>query len=66
MDSQSVGMFKVYLALENAASMNNVVKVIDLTKDSNVYLSSKTVVPFEGKLDDELIEVAERYNYTND
>lgn len=63
MDSHSVGMFKVYLALENAASMNSLVKVIDLTRDANVHLSSKTVLPFEGKLDEELIEVAEKYKY---
>lgn len=65
-DSHSVGLFKVYLALEDAVSVSNLVKVVDLTQDANVYLSSKTVVLFEGKLDEELIEVAKKYNDTND
>jgi len=63
-DRNSVGSFKVYLALEDAESADDIVKVVDLTRDANVYLSSVTVIPFEGKLDEELIEVAEKYNYT--
>lgn|GEM_PF-4032752 len=62
----SVGHFKVYLALEDAVSANKLVKVVDLTRDANVYLSSTTVLPFEGKLDEELIEFAKKYNYTID
>lgn len=62
-DRHSVGQFKVYLAMEDAVSLSSLVKAVDLTRDANIYLSSETVVPFEGKLDEELIEVAEKYNY---
>lgn len=62
----SVGPFKVYLALEDAVSADNLVKVVDLTRNAYVYLSSSTVLPFEGKLDEELIEIAVKYNYTNE
>lgn len=60
-DSHSVGPFKVYLAMEDAVSLSSLVKAVDLTRDANIYLSSETVIPFEGKLDEELIEVAEKY-----
>ncbi len=64
-DRNSVGPYKVYLALEDAGSINEIVKVVDLTRDENVYLTSKTVKPFVGKIDSELIEVAKKYHYTN-
>lgn len=62
----NLGPYKVYLALESARSINKIVKVVDLTRDANVYLTSKTVRPFVGKLDEDLLEVARKYNYTND
>lgn len=61
----NLGPYKVYLALEDARGINEIVKVVDLTRDAEVYLTSKTVKPFEGKLDEEIIEVAEKYQYTN-
>lgn len=60
-DRHSVGPFRVYLALEDAESANGIVKVVDLTRDANVYLTSKTVISFEGRLDEELREVADKY-----
>lgn len=60
-DKHSVGPFKVYLALENAESHSNIVKVVDLTRDVDVYLTSKTVTPFEGELDEEMRVVANKY-----
>lgn len=61
----NLGPYKVYLALEDAGSINKIVKVVDLTRDANVYLTSKTVKQFVGRLDEDLIKVAEKYNYTN-
>lgn len=60
----SVGPFKVYLALEDAQSVNDIVKVIDLDSDTAVFLTSLTVSTFEGNLDSELLDVAIKYNYT--
>lgn len=62
-DSHSIGPFKVYLALEDAKYVDNIVKVIDLVSDSKVFLSSRTAIPFDGNLDSELLEVAKKYNY---
>lgn len=60
----SVGPFKVYLALETAENVDDIVKVIDLDSDTNVFLTSKTVMKFEGNLESELLDVAKRYNFT--
>ncbi|WP_427110857.1 hypothetical protein [Lysinibacillus xylanilyticus] len=60
-DRHSVGPFKVYLALEDAESADDIVKVVDLTRDANVYLTSETVIPFESELDEKLREVANKY-----
>lgn len=62
-DKHSVGPFRVYLALEDAESADDIVKVVDLTRDANVYLTSKTVISFEGELDEELRELANKYSY---
>ncbi|MGE7843593.1 hypothetical protein ACQKNX_22790 [Lysinibacillus sp. NPDC093712] len=63
-DRNSVGPFKVYLALENAENADDIVKVIELVGDSIVYLTSKTVIAFEGNLEKDLLAVAMKYNYT--
>lgn len=63
-DSHSVGPFKVYLALEGAIHEDDIVKVIDLISDTNVFLTSRTVISFEGTLDSELLDIAKKYNYT--
>lgn len=63
-DSHSIGPFKVYMALEDAENVTNIVKVVDLTRDAYVYLTSEAVIPFNGNLDDELREVANKYNHT--
>ena len=60
-DKHSVGPFHVYMALEDAESADDIVKVVDLTRDAYVYLTSETVIPFEGELDEELREVANKY-----
>ncbi|WP_369355869.1 hypothetical protein [Lysinibacillus capsici] len=63
-DRHSVGQFHLYLALESAEEIDESVKVIDLTKDAPVYLSSQTVLEYWGvfeKLDDELKATAEKY-----
>lgn len=65
-EKHSVGPFKVYLALEDAVNLNNLVKVVDLTRDAKVYLSSKTVISFEGKLDEDLINVTDKYKIYED
>lgn len=62
-DSHSVGPFKVYLALEDTKYVDDIVKVIDLVSDTQVYLTSSTVNKFEGNLDMELLDVARKYNY---
>lgn len=65
-EKHSVGLFRVYLALENAESTGDIVKVVDLTRDANVYLTSETVIPFEGRLDEELRAVANKYVSTTE
>lgn len=60
-EKHSVGPFRVYLAIEDAESANDIVKVVDLTQDAYIYLTSDTVIPFEGDLDEELREVANKY-----
>jgi len=62
-DRHTVGPFKVYLALEDAQNVNNIVKVIDLVSDTTVFLTSSTVTLFEGNLERELLDVAKQYNY---
>lgn len=63
-EKHSVGPFKVYLALEDAQNVNDIVKVIDLVSDTAVFLTSGTVITFEGNLERELLDVAIKYNYT--
>ncbi|MGY3188731.1 hypothetical protein [Lysinibacillus sp. TE18511] len=60
-EKYSVGPFQVYLALEDAESIDDIVKIVDLTRDAYVYLTSGTVIPFGGELDEELREVADKY-----
>ena len=62
-DRHSVGPFKVYLAREDAQDVNDIVKVIDLVSDTAVFLTSGTVIAFEGNLESELLDVAIKYNY---
>jgi len=62
-DRHTVGPFKVYLALEDAQNVNDIVKVIDLVSDTTVFLTSSTVTLFEGNLERELLDVAKQYNY---
>ncbi|MEB2280210.1 hypothetical protein LAV73_09405 [Lysinibacillus xylanilyticus] len=61
-DIHSVGQFKVYLALEDAQNVNDIVKVIELVSDTAVFLTSRTVITFEGNLERELLDVAIKYN----
>lgn len=63
-ERHSVGPFKVYLALEDAQNVNDIVKVIDLVSETVVYLTSRTVITFEGNLERELLDVAIKYSYT--
>lgn len=63
-DSHSVGPFKVYLALEDAKYVDDIVKVIDLVSDTKMSLTSQTVIAVEGTLDSELLDIAKKYNYT--
>ncbi|ASN68118.1 hypothetical protein 8F11_83 [uncultured Caudovirales phage] len=60
-EKYSAGSFRVYLAIEDAESAGDIVKVVDLTRDANVYLTSDTVIPFEGELDVELRAVSNKY-----
>ncbi|MDD1505830.1 hypothetical protein PVA17_24250 [Lysinibacillus sp. CNPSo 3705] len=61
-DRHSVGAFKVYLALEDAQNVNDIVKVIELVSDTAVFLTSKTVITFESNLESELLDVVIKYN----
>ncbi|WP_337983426.1 hypothetical protein [Lysinibacillus sp. C5.1] len=63
-DRHSVGPFKVYLALEDAEKVDDIVTVVDLVSDYKVHLTSETVVAFEGKLDREMRNVAKGYKNT--
>lgn len=60
-DRHSVGPFKVYLALEDAKNVDSIVKVIDLVSDTKAFLTSRTVITFEGNLEKELLDVAKKY-----
>lgn len=62
-ERHSVGPFKVYLALEGAINTDDIVKVVDLTRDNNVYLTSNTVISFDGDLEEELMNVARKYDF---
>jgi len=62
-EKHSVGLFKVYLALEDAENRKDIVKVVDLVQHAPVYLTSETVIPFEDDLEKELLFLAEKYNY---
>lgn len=59
----SVGPFKVYLALDSANEIDENIKVVDLTKDTTLFLTSETVIPYEGTLEGELLNSARKYNY---
>lgn len=62
-DTTTIGPYKVYLALENASHIGNVVKVIELVSDTTMFLTSKSVKKFEGILDSELLDAVKKYNY---
>lgn len=60
-NKHSVGPFRLYLALESATDENDVIKVVDLTKDEFVYVTGETVQEYIGSLDDEQMEIAKKY-----
>lgn len=58
----TVGKYHVYLALEDAEEMNELIKVIDLTNDSVTYIQSEFVYEVEEeKIEQEYLDVAKKY-----
>ena len=58
----TIGPYHVYLALEDAEEVDDLIKVIDLTIDKTTYIQSKNVFEVDvANIDKEYLDIANKY-----